>query len=89
MDGESAQAMSEQSSEGPPKQPPETPEHGPKGPRTPYPVDEPADPNGPGSEPDYFPGRPGGDLPKLRQTSRPGRLNLGYPRILITWQQAH
>jgi hypothetical protein len=42
------------------------PEPEPKGPRTPYPVDEPPDPHGPGSEPDYFPGKPaGGDLPKL------------------------
>lgn len=49
-----------------PKQPPEDPEIGPKGPRTPYPVDEPPDPHGAGSEPDYFPGKPaGGDLPKM------------------------
>jgi hypothetical protein len=50
----------------PPKQPPEEPETGPAGPRTPYPVDEPPDSRGPGSEPDYFPGKPtGGDLPKI------------------------
>jgi hypothetical protein len=48
-----------------PKQPPEEPDLGPKGPRTPYPVDAPVDPHGPGSEPDYLPGKPGGDLPKL------------------------
>ncbi len=35
----------------------------PNGPRTPYLVD---DPHGPGSEPDYFPGKPaGGELPKM------------------------
>jgi hypothetical protein len=53
-----------------PKQPAERPNSGPvpepKGPRTPYPVDEPPDPYGPGSEPDYFPGKPaGGDLSKM------------------------
>jgi hypothetical protein len=53
-----------------PKQPAENPKSGPtpepKGPRAPYPVDEPPDPHGPGSEPDYFPGKPaGGDLPKM------------------------
>lgn len=48
-----------------PKQPGEAPKPQPKGPRTPYPVDEPVDPRGPGSEPDYFPGKPGGDLPKF------------------------
>ena len=48
------------------KQPAKKPEPEPKGPRTPYPVDEPVDPHGPGSEPDYFPGKPaGGDLPKM------------------------
>ena len=42
------------------------PEPEPKGVRTPYPVDEPPDPRGPGSEPDYFPGKPaGGDLPNM------------------------
>ena len=49
-----------------PKQPAEPPKPEPTGPRTPYPVDEPPDPRGPGSEPDYFPGKPaGGDLPKM------------------------
>jgi len=52
------------------KEPGERPQSGPepepKGPRTPYPVDDPVDPRGPGSEPDYFPGKPaGGDLPKM------------------------
>jgi hypothetical protein len=47
------------------KQPAETPKPEPAGPRTPYPVEEPPNPQGPGSEPDYFPGKPaGGDLPK-------------------------
>lgn len=71
------------------KQPPEDPELGPKGPRTPYPVDEPIDPKGLGSEPDYFPGKPGGDLPKLRQMSRPARARTSHRRLLVTWQQAH
>ena len=49
-----------------PKRPAKKPNPEPKGPRTPYPVDEPPDPHGPGSEPDYFPGKPaGGDLPKM------------------------
>lgn len=44
-----------------PRPPPdERPVQGPYGPRTPYPVDAPgnADPQGPGSEPDYIPGSP-------------------------------
>ncbi len=49
------------------------PESEPKGPRTPYPVDEPVDPRGPGSEPYYFPGKPGGgELPKT-ETENAGR----------------
>jgi hypothetical protein len=49
-----------------PKRPAEPAKSEPEKPRTPYPVDEPADPHGPGSEPDYFPGKPaGGDLPKM------------------------
>jgi len=52
------------------KEPNERPKSGPDpepaGPRTPYPVDEPVDPHGPGSEPDYFPGKPAdGGLPKM------------------------
>jgi hypothetical protein len=47
-------------------QPPEDPEQGPNGPRTPYPVDEPPDPHGAGSDPNYFPGKPAdGGLPKM------------------------
>jgi len=44
----------------PPRQPDELPDIGPTGPRTPYPVNDPGigDPIGPGSEPDYLPGRP-------------------------------
>ena len=47
-----------------PAEPPSSEE--PKGPRTPYPVNEPVDPHGPGSEPGCFPGKPaGGDLPTM------------------------
>ena len=44
----------------PPTSPDELPDIGPTGPRTPYPVNDPGimDPLGPGSEPDYLPGRP-------------------------------
>jgi hypothetical protein len=71
-----------------PKQPFEEPELGPKGPRTPYPVGEPIDPKGPGSEPDYFPGKPGSDLPKLRDVSeRP--IHVGRRRRPVSWLQAH
>jgi hypothetical protein len=50
----------------PPKRPANPPKEEPNRSRTPYPVDEPPDPHGPGSEPDYFPGKPaGGDLPKM------------------------
>jgi len=37
----------------------------PNGPRTPYPVDHPGIGEQPGSEPDYVPGTPGQDLPKM------------------------
>jgi len=60
-----------------PKQSPEDPELGPKGSRTPYAVDEPIDPKGPDSEPDYFPGKPGGDLPNFRIATRQPRLIVG------------
>jgi hypothetical protein len=71
-----------------PKQPLEDPELGPKGPRSPYPVDEPIDPKGPGSEPDYFPGKPGSDLPKLGpSSSRP--IRLVSRRSPVSWLQAH
>ena len=38
--------------------PDETPNPGPKGPRTPYPVDDPGITDLPGEEPDYVPGTP-------------------------------
>jgi hypothetical protein len=37
----------------------------PAGPRTPYPVEHPGMSDQPGSEPDYLPGKPAEDLPKL------------------------
>jgi hypothetical protein len=37
----------------------------PAGPRTPYPVDHPGVSDQPGSQPDYIPGTPGQDLPKM------------------------
>ncbi len=69
--------MSNQLSWEQPKQPLEDPVLGPKGPRTPYPVDEPVDPKGAGSEPDYFPGKPGNDQPKFRIAARRPRLMVG------------
>jgi hypothetical protein len=36
----------------------------PKGPTNPYPVDEPIDPHGPGSEPDVLPGKPDNPMPR-------------------------
>jgi hypothetical protein len=41
-----------------PERPDEKPQPGPRGPRTPYPVNTPPDPRGPGSEPDYIPPTP-------------------------------
>ena len=80
--------MGAMSAEQKPKQPPEDPVLGPKGPRTPYPVNEPIDPKGAGSEPDYFPGKPGSDLPKLRDASaRP--IHVGRRRRPVSWLQAH
>jgi hypothetical protein len=46
-----------------PKRPAEPPMPGPKGPRTPYPVNEPPDPQG--AEPDYFPGKDPGRMPQI------------------------
>lgn len=71
-----------------PKQPLEDPELGPKGPRTPYPVDEPIDPKGPGSEPDYFPGKPGTDQPKFKHTA-PKPTQIIRRRRPVSWLQAH
>jgi hypothetical protein len=80
--------MTQVVSEEKPKQPLEDPELGPKGPRTPYPVDEPIDPKGPGSEPDYFPGKPGSDRPKVMYaSSRP--IQLAPRRRSVSWLQAH
>jgi hypothetical protein len=47
----------------PPKE--NEPDHKPAGPRTPYPVDHPGIGNQPGSQPDYLPGKPVEDLPKI------------------------
>jgi len=80
--------MSAMSVEDKPKQPLENPELGPKGPRAPYPVDEPIDPKGPAPEPDYFPGKPGGDLPKVGPSS-PRPIRLGARRRPVSWLQAH
>ena len=80
--------MTQVVSEEKPKQPLEDPELGPKGPRTPYPVDEPIDPKGPGSEPDYFPGKPGTDLPKLKDaTAR--TIHIGRRRWPVSSLQAN
>jgi hypothetical protein len=69
--------MSPAASEQQPKQPLEDPELSPKGGRTPYAVDEPVDPKGAGSEPDYFPGKPGNDQPKFRIAARRPRFIVG------------
>jgi hypothetical protein len=70
-----------------PKQFPEDAGLGQKGPRTPCAVDVPVDPRRPATEPDYFPGKPGESLPKMRsdQSSR----EQSYPRVSISWEQAH
>jgi hypothetical protein len=72
-----------------PKQPPEDPGLGPNGPRTPYPVDEPVDPRQPGSEPDYFPGKPGSDVPAKMRAAAPGDIHVGRRRRPVSWLQAH
>jgi hypothetical protein len=68
-----------------PKQPPEDPQFGGTGPRTPYRVDAPRAPKTAASEPDYFPGKPGGQRPQLRERVK----RLGRRRTLVSWQQAH
>jgi len=65
-----------------PKPSPEGPQLGPQSPRTPYPADEPIDPKGQGSEPDYFPGNPGSESPKFRPSAR-------RPRLTVSWLQSH
>lgn len=47
----------------PPKE--QKPAPRPAGPRTPYPVEHPGISDQPGSEPDYLPGKPVEDLPKM------------------------
>jgi hypothetical protein len=84
---ERSSVMNALGNERPPKQPLEDPELGPKGPRTPYPVDEPIDPKGPGSEPDYFPGKPGSEVPNFKPTLRVRRARKS--RVLVSWLQAH
>jgi hypothetical protein len=37
----------------------------PAGPRTPYPVEHPGISDQPGTQPDYLPGKPADDLPKM------------------------
>ncbi len=64
------------------KQPSKEPELGPKGAPTPHSVDEPINPQGQGSEPDYFPGKPGSEMPKFRPSTR-------RPRLTVGWFQAH
>jgi len=80
--------MSAMAAEPKAKQPLGDAELSPKGPRTPYPVNEPIDPKGRGPEPDYFPGKPGSDLPKLKDASaRP--IHVGRRRRPVSWLQAH
>jgi hypothetical protein len=81
--------MNQGTSEQQPKQPLEDPELGPTGARKPHPVDEPVDQNGAGSEPDYFPGKPGSDSPKFGQLSHQGRAWPRRPRLSVGWLQAH
>ena len=64
-----------------PKPSPEGPQRGPQSPRTPYPADEPG-PKGAGSEPDYFPGKPGNEPPKFRIATR-------QPRLMVDPLQAN
>ena len=44
---------------------PDDPVPGTKPPAKPYPVDEPVDPHGPGSEPDYMPGKQDNPMPRF------------------------
>ena len=81
--------MTQVVSEEKPKQPLEDPGLGPKGPRTPYPVDEPIDPKGPGSEPDYFPGKPGTDSCRSQALLDPWPIQLGSSSRSVSWLQAH
>jgi hypothetical protein len=49
----------------PPKEKEPKPTLEPAGPRTPYPVEHPGMNDQPGREPDYLPGKPVEDLPKI------------------------
>ena len=72
-----------------PIQPLGNPEIGPKEPRTPDLAGEPVDPRGKGPEPAYFPGEPGGDLRRLRQSLHVRR-TVGRQRAgSVSWLQAH
>jgi hypothetical protein len=82
-------AMSQVTDQDGPKQPLEDPKLGPKKPSTSCRVDEPVDMREKGSEPDYFPGKPGGDLPKQRQSLRERRADGRRPRVRVSWLQAH
>ena len=79
--------MTQHVSQEKPKQPLEDPELGPKGPRSPYRLTSQSI-QGSGSERDYFPGKPGSDLPKLRASS-PRPIQLGPRRRSVSWLQAH
>ena len=59
------------------KQPLKEPELGPKGAPMRYSVDEPINAQRQGSEPDYFPGKPGSDPPRFRPSTRRPRLIVG------------
>jgi hypothetical protein len=65
-----------------PKPSPEGPQLEPQSLRTQCPADEPLDPKGQGSGPDYFPGKPESELPKFRPLAR-------RPRPTVGWLQAH
>jgi hypothetical protein len=42
----------------------------PKGPPNPYPLDDPVDPHGPGSEPDILPGKSDNTLPRFERPEK-------------------
>ncbi len=71
------------------KQSPEHPGFGATAPRKLHPADKSVDAKAAGSEPDYFPGKPGGDLLKFRPLSRQSRARPKRPRLLVGWLQAH
>ncbi len=64
----------------------EEPELGLKKPRAPRPAGEPPDPTSTGAAPDYFPGKPGSDLPRARLAARRRRRPR---RLMVSWLQAH